>query len=180
MKTAEEQMAFYQAYHKNRWNKALHFVGIPSIIFSILIPMSWPGIHAGPVKVTVAMAFLLVIMAYYFALESTLAVGTVIFILPTLYAAHQAAGLSWTAGLAIFFIAFSVGWTFQLVGHYVFENRRPALLDNFFQIFIAPIYFLAEILFALGYKRDLQVRIDAAEAASPSPRRAAAAKRATV
>jgi uncharacterized membrane protein YGL010W len=47
------------------------------------------------------------------------------------------------------------GWILQLVGH-VFEGRRPALADNLFQIFIAPIFLCAEIFFALCYKPGLQ------------------------
>jgi len=48
---------------------------------------------------------------------------------------------------------------FQLVGH-VFEGRRPALSDNLFQIFIAPIFLVAEVFFALGLKRDVRRKIE--------------------
>ena len=51
------------------------------------------------------------------------------------------------------------GWVFQLVGH-VFEGRRPALSDNLFQIFIAPIFLVAEVFFALGLKRDVRRKIE--------------------
>ena len=40
------------------------------------------------------------------------------------------------------------------MGH-VFEGRRPALSDNLFQIFIAPVFLVAEVFFALGLKPDL-------------------------
>ena len=46
------------------------------------------------------------------------------------------------------------GWILQLVGH-VFEGRKPALADNLFQIFVAPIFLAAEVFFALGYKPGL-------------------------
>ena len=52
-----------------------------------------------------------------------------------------------------------------MIGH-VFEGKKPALADNFFQIFIAPIFLMAEIFFALGYKRDVAERIEKFSAAS--------------
>jgi uncharacterized membrane protein YGL010W len=42
----------------------------------------------------------------------------------------------------------------QLIGH-VWEGRKPALVDNFLQIFVAPIFLAAEVFFALGYKPGL-------------------------
>jgi uncharacterized membrane protein YGL010W len=53
-----------------------------------------------------------------------------------------------------FGVLFGGGWILQLVGH-VFEGRKPALTDNLFQIFVAPIFLCAEIFFALGYKPAL-------------------------
>ena len=47
MKTLEQQMAFYAAYHRNRWNKLTHFIGVPTIIFSILVPLDWPRVAFG-------------------------------------------------------------------------------------------------------------------------------------
>ena len=50
------------------------------------------------------------------------------------------------------------GWILQLVGH-VFEGRKPALTDNLFQIFVAPIFLCAELFFALGYKPELHADV---------------------
>jgi len=61
----------------------------------------------------------------------------------------SAAGWTW---FAVLFIG---GWILQLVGH-VYEGRRPALTDNLFQIFVAPIFLVAEAFFALGYKPRLR------------------------
>jgi uncharacterized membrane protein YGL010W len=62
------------------------------------------------------------------------------------------------AGWAWFGVLFVGGWILQLVGH-VFEGRRPALADNLFQIFVAPIFLAAEVFFALGYKPQLHERV---------------------
>ena len=59
-------------------------------------------------------------------------------------------------------IAAHVGsWLAQFVGHGKFEGRAPALLDNLFQaFFLAPLFVWLEILFSLGYRPELKVRVD--------------------
>jgi uncharacterized membrane protein YGL010W len=161
MKTLEQQMAFYAAYHRNRWNKATHFIGVPLIIFAILIPMAWlrlPG-TAG-FDLTAAMLFAVVVLAYYFALDVPLALAMTAFIVPVLWCADWVARLPWQTGLAVFAAAFIGGWILQLVGH-GFEGRKPALADNLFQIFVAPIFLAAEAAFALGLRHETRDEVEA-------------------
>lgn len=52
-------------------------------------------------------------------------------------------------------------WIAQFVGHGKFEGRAPALLDNLFQaFFLAPLFVWLEMLFSLGYRPELQKRVD--------------------
>ena len=157
MKTLDQQMAIYAAYHRNRWNKLTHFIGVPAIIFSILIPMSWVSIGG---DLTLAHVFVGAVLAYYFLLDVPLAVATTVATGALLYAAKLAAGTGVVSGWIWFGIFFVGGWIFQLVGH-VFEGRKPALADNLFQIFVAPIFLVAEVFFALGLKRDVLEKIEA-------------------
>jgi len=157
MKTLDQQMAIYAAYHRNRWNKLTHFIGVPAIIFSILIPMSWVSIGG---DLTLAHVFVGAVLAYYFLLDVPLAVATTVATGALLYAAKLAAGTGVVSGWIWFGIFFVGGWIFQLVGH-VFEGRKPALADNLFQIFVAPIFLVAEVFFALGLKRDILEKVEA-------------------
>lgn len=50
------------------------------------------------------------------------------------------------------------GWIIQFIGH-IFEGRRPALTANAIQIFMAPHFLIAEILFALGLARSFKAQI---------------------
>jgi uncharacterized membrane protein YGL010W len=159
MKTIAEQLGFYDAYHRNPWNKATHFVGIPAIIFALLLLLSWLGVTAGGITVTAAMVFTVAVMAYYVALDRVMAGVMVVLIGPLLFAAHQTAQWPWQQGLAIFLATFVGGWILQLIGHTVFEKRRPAFTDNLIQLLIGPLFFAAEILFFLGFKRDLQAEV---------------------
>ena len=157
MKSLDEQMSIYAAYHRDRRNKATHFVGVPAIVFAILIPMSWVEIGAG---VTLAHVFVVAVLAYYILLDAQLALATMVAVAALLYAAESVAATGISSGWIWFGIFFVGGWIFQLVGH-VFEGRKPALLDNLFQIFVAPIFLVAELFFAFGLKRDVLEKIEA-------------------
>jgi uncharacterized membrane protein YGL010W len=156
MKTLDQQMAVYAAYHRNRWNRLTHFVGVPAIVFAILIPMRWVPLGEG---LTLAHVFLAAALAYYFLLDVPLAIATAIPTCALLYAARLAAGSGYWTGWSWFGAFFVGGWIFQLVGH-VFEGRKPALADNLFQIFIAPIFLVAEVFFALGMRREVRERME--------------------
>ena len=159
MKSLEDQMSVYAAYHQDARNRATHFVGVPVIMLSLFIPLAWVRLEVAGITLTAAMIFAAVVLAYYFALDvalglAMLAVTAVLVWLGQLIAAQGAvAGWSWFAAL------FVGGWILQLVGH-LFEGRRPALADNLFQIFVAPIFLAAEVFFALGYKAALKQRIE--------------------
>jgi len=152
----DEQMSIYAAYHRDRRNKATHFVGVPAIVFAILIPMSWVEIGAG---VTLAQVFVVAVLAYYILLDAQLALATMVAVAALLYAAESAAAKGAASGWIWFGIFFAGGWALQLVGH-AFEGRKPALADNLFQIFVAPIFLVAEVFFALGLKRDVWKKIE--------------------
>ena len=154
MKTLEEQMAFYAAYHQDARNKATHFVGVPVIILSLFIPLAWPRLEIAGLPLTAAMLFAAMALAYYFILDFFLGFAMGALTLGLVWAGHQIAALGAGPAWAWFAALFVGGWILQLVGH-GFEGRRPALADNLFQIFVAPIFLCAEIFFALGYKPGL-------------------------
>ncbi len=158
MKTIEDQMSFYAAYHQDARNKATHFVGVPAIMLSLLIPLAWLRFELGGVALTAAMLLAAAVLVYYFLLDVPLALGMTVVIVAMLWLAEliaqQGAAVGWS-GFAVLFVG---GWILQLLGH-VFEGRRPALADNFFQVFVAPIFLAAEVFFALGYKPQLHARV---------------------
>lgn len=157
MKTLDQQMAIYAAYHQNRWNKLTHFIGVPAIIFAILIPLSW--ISVGD-SVTLAHVLLAAVLAYYFLLDAPLALATALASAALLFAARLVSATGSASGWMWFGACFAGGWILQLAGH-AFEGRRPALADNLFQVFVAPIFLVAEVFFALGLKRDVLAKVEA-------------------
>ena len=75
MKSIEDEMSFYAAYHQDARNKATHFIGVPAIMLSLFIPLAWIRIEVGGVTLTAAMLFAAVVMAYYFILDVPLGVS---------------------------------------------------------------------------------------------------------
>ncbi len=54
-----------------------------------------------------------------------------------------------------------LAWIAQLIGHSAFEGRAPGLLDRLLQaLFLAPMFVWFKILFVLGYRPELQTRVD--------------------
>ena len=169
VKTLEQEMAIYAAYHRDPRNRATHFLGVPLIMLALLVPLSWPNFDFFGFKVTAAMLLAAAVLAYYFVLDVALAVamlavlGALIWLAELLAAGGAAHAWIW------FGAAFVGGWILQLVGH-AFEGRRPALVDNLFQIFVAPIFLMAEVFFALGYKPELRRRLSSSgRTASSAP-----------
>lgn len=159
MKTLEEQMSFYAAYHQDARNKATHFIGVPAIMLSLFVPLAWLRIDAGGVPLTAAMLFAAVVLVYYLVLDLPLGLGMLFITVPLVWLGHALAGLGTAQGWIAFAVLFVGGWILQLVGH-VFEGRKPALADNLFQIFVAPIFLCAELFFALGYKPQLHSAVE--------------------
>ncbi len=154
MKTLEDQMSFYAAYHQDARNKATHFVGVPLIVFSLMIPLGWLRAEIGGATVTAALAVTSVLLLYYLVLDVPLglAMGAVFALM--LWGAEPLSQAPLGTSLAWFLALFVGGWALQLWGH-VYEGRKPALVDNLFQIFVAPIFLAAEVFFTLGYKPRL-------------------------
>lgn len=158
MQTLEQQMGFYAAYHQDPRNKATHFVGVPMIVFGLFIALGWVRVEVGGVPLTAAMALAAVVLAWYFLLDVPLALAMLAVNAVLLYLADRVSVQPIAAGLVWFAVFFGGGWVIQLVGH-VWEGRKPALVDNLLQIFVAPIFLAAELFFALGYKPALQAAV---------------------
>jgi uncharacterized membrane protein YGL010W len=154
MKPLEEQMSMYAAYHQDTRNKATHFLGVPAIVLSLMIPLSWLRYDA----LTAAMVITAALLAYYLALDLWLGLAMCAVMGALLWLGQLIADQGALAGWAWFGVLFVGGWILQLVGH-VYEGRRPALADNLFQIFVAPIFLCAELFFALGYKPRLHAEV---------------------
>jgi uncharacterized membrane protein YGL010W len=156
-----EQLAMYTSYHRDGRNKATHFVGVPAIAVSLLLPMALVPVFAvGGYGVTLAALFGLAVMVFWVALDPPIGLATSLVFVPAVVFAEWLPAEGRATVWILFAILFVGGWIVQLVGH-VFEGRKPALADNLLQILIAPVFLVTEVVFALGFRKALEAAVEA-------------------
>lgn len=150
------QLASYASVHRDWRNKATHFVGIPLIVFSLLLILSLWRFEIGGRDWTVSLAVALLAVLGWMALDLGIGVVMALLMAPAWYAAEALAGALGpsSAVWVAFLVLFVGGWVLQFLGHH-YEGKRPALLDNIFQSFIGPMFLVAEALVVMGQRRDL-------------------------
>ncbi len=157
MKSLADQMSVYAAYHRHPVNRAIHFVGIPSIVSSLMVFLGFVGPwQVANLEVTAAHVATVLLLGWYLALDFAIGVAAVALFTVLLVAALRLPTVLGTeTALTVAGAVFALGWVVQFIGHGVWEKRRPALVDNLFQVFVAPIFLVAETAFALGLRRPL-------------------------
>ncbi|HOK08397.1 MAG TPA: DUF962 domain-containing protein [Candidatus Hydrogenedens sp.] len=153
MKTLKEQIDIYAGYHKNPYNKLTHYFGIPIIIFSLLLFLSWLKYPGFPVYINGATIFLVCVFFYYFILDKTISFIMALLISPLFALTFLFQKVEWRVNLMVFLVLFVGGWILQFIGHTVFEKKKPAFTDNLIQLLIGPLFFVIEILRKVGVQR---------------------------
>ena len=149
------QLASYAAVHRSGRNKATHFVGIPIIVFSLLLILALWRIHPAGREVSMALLVAIVAVLGWMALDFGIGLIMAALMVPTWYAAEALAGaLGPSSTVVAFLVLFVGGWALQFLGHH-YEGKRPALIDNIFQAFIGPMFLVAEAMVVMGQRRDL-------------------------
>lgn len=148
MSLLERQMRVYAAFHRDPINKLTHAVGVPTIVFALLLGVACLG--GGRVLAALLVLYLLPIL-----LMEPL-VGAVLAVLMAGLAGAAMAGAAGHLGdpARVGAQAFVGGWALQFVGH-VFEGKRPAFLTNLAQLLVAPPFMVRELLAALGLAKPL-------------------------
>ncbi len=160
MKPVSQVLGEYAAYHRHPLNRMTHYFGIPLIIFSLLLILSIPGFFVGQINISAADIIIAIIITWYLLLDIRLGLLSMIFIVPVLLLADLAGSyLSGSLVNGIFAFTFISGWILQLLGHRI-EKRRPALVDNFMQVFSAPLFLISELVFSFGYRQSLARQVD--------------------
>ncbi len=151
----QRQLAGYSAVHRSPRNKATHFVGIPVIVFSLLLLLALWRVEPAGHEVSMALVIGALAVLAWIALDAGIGLIMAALMVPAWYAAEALAGaLGHSGSLTAFGVLFVGGWALQFLGHH-YEGKRPALMDNIFQGFIGPMFLVAETLVASGYRPDL-------------------------
>jgi uncharacterized membrane protein YGL010W len=156
------QLTLYATYHRDARNCATHYIGIPLLFLSVLLPLALWRVQIGGVVLTAATFMTALGLVGWMLLDRVVGLALVLAVIPFILLAEW---IAWrfgaTAAWLIALALFVVGWAFQIVGHAAFERRRPAAIDNLFQAFIGPMFIMAKALVALGLRPDLAKAMNA-------------------
>jgi uncharacterized membrane protein YGL010W len=161
------QLADYVEYHRDPWNCAFHVFGILTLFTGSVLPLStWPvslfGIHT-----TLAVVAALPVLIYWLVLDVGLglaiaAAAALLLLGAAVITSHVTMIQMWSV-TAILIIA---GVAFQVIGHQVFERRKPSLTDHPGHLLLGPMFVMAKLLIAMGLRRDLAGIIEPASQSS--------------
>jgi len=154
-------LTMYAEYHRDRRNILTHFIGVPMIVFGVVVLLVRPTFMVGGWAMTPAWVAYGLATAWYLT-RGELALGalTSVGIGLLTIGAHTVGGgsvaswLSWGIGM------FAVGWVIQLVGHY-YEGRKPAFADDVVGLLVGPMLVMLELAALLGLFKGLIARIEA-------------------
>ncbi|KAI8933167.1 hypothetical protein NX059_009808 [Plenodomus lindquistii] len=168
----KKNLIFYGAYHRNPTNIAIHISCVPILLATGFIfgtntpslPLRAPALLSRlnlPLNLgTLAAA---TYSTLYLLLSPNIAGLTAT---PLIMGAAALANRCMSRYNATKVNSIAIGvhvvsWILQFVGHGKFEGRKPALLDNLVQaLFLAPLFVWYEVLFKMGFYRDLQREVE--------------------
>lgn len=159
MKTLEQHLSTYAAYHRDRRNIATHFAGIPMIVVAVATLLSRPVIDAGGLPLSPAVLVVALAVGFYLALDLRYGAAMAGLLALVLWPAHAlAAGptATWLLAGGGLFVG---GWIIQFVGH-IFEGKKPAFVDDLVGLLVGPLFIVAEAGFFLGLRDQLRQRIE--------------------
>ncbi len=137
----------YSACHRNFVNKLTHYVGIPMILISLLGLLStlqiptFDTLNEGFLRLDGGVILWSLAVLWYCFLDWRLA-------LPFSLVGAGCYFISREIPIAGNILMFGIGWTLQLVGHYLFEKKSPAFMKNLMQLLIGPLWLFAK---TIGY-----------------------------
>ena len=158
MKTLNDHLANYAAYHRDRRNIAIHSVGIPLIVLSVAVLLSRPRIENDWMSLSPATAVFGLATLFYLRLDVRFGLGMSVVNIVSMVFGTWAAAQPTSTWLGLGLGLFSVGWVLQFIGHF-WEGKKPAFLDDVMGLLIGPLFVAAEFAFALGWRGKIQDHI---------------------
>jgi uncharacterized membrane protein YGL010W len=150
------QLAFYARSHRDPRTCATHYLGIPMLFLAAILPLQASIVAIGSLQLPLAVVLVMPALIGWMVLDLGVGAALLLLLCPLFAIAEfivNAGGtrLMWWAAAALFL----VGWSFQFLGHAVFERRRPAFVDDLSQTLIGPMFVVAKLLVWLGMRPDL-------------------------
>ena len=133
MKTLEDQLSQYAAYHRDRRNILTHFVGIPMIVLAVVVLLARPAFELAGFPVSAATLAVIAATLYYLRLDLRFGLTMGALLVACLAAAQATAVLS------------TGNWAF---------------VDDIMGLVIGPLFVVAELAFLMGLRREVEAVIE--------------------
>jgi uncharacterized membrane protein YGL010W len=145
MRPIDSLLSRYGESHRNDTNKLIHWICVPTIMFSLvglLFAIPFPGGRA--LFTNWAAVVLALALIYYLRLSFPMFLGFVLITVVLLWGNHaiyhavgMRAGLLAAISLTIFFLA----WIGQFIGHKI-EGKKPSFLQDVQYLLIGPAWLM--------------------------------------
>ena len=145
MKSITQWLEEYGVSHKNKTNKIIHYLCVPTIymtVFGLFWSIPFP-IADMPMWVNWSTVIAIPAMFFYFSLSFTVGLGM------TLFSVLVVAFLQWwqltiadtMSVLVMSVLVFVIAWILQFVGHHI-EGKKPSFIKDVQFLLIGPAWIL--------------------------------------
>ena len=150
------QLADYVEYHRDPLKCAMQVIGLQYLFLAAVLPLSLWSVTLFGIEASAAIIAVIPVVFYWFLLDVALGAGILAAAVALLSAAALIVGqVTPLAMWSLTAVLIVVGVASQIIGHRVFEGRQPALVDNPTHLLLGPMFVMAKLFIALGFRRDL-------------------------
>lgn len=150
-----DMLTGYAASHQHPFNVFVHMIGIPTIMFGVLIPLTWASVDVAGVTVSLAHVVMLAFFLFYLTLDTVFAIAFLVLALALTYFATIVGAKPLAVSGTVAAAAFSGGYAAQFIGHAV-EKSMPVLVKHPIQANLAaPFFQIVEVFKVLGLRDEL-------------------------
>jgi uncharacterized membrane protein YGL010W len=152
MRTMQEWLDEYGESHRHPVNKAIHWVCVPAIVFTVLGLLSLvpvPGFASALVQWVgpwADWATLVVVLAgiWYLVLSPPLALGMLLLSFAMLALVHALDATLPFPAWRLYVGVFVVAWIGQFIGHHI-EGRKPSFFKDVQFLLVGPAWLLSHL-----------------------------------
>jgi uncharacterized membrane protein YGL010W len=150
------QLADYVEYHRDPRNCAMHVLGIIFLFLAAVLPLTEWSISVFGIHISLAVILVLPVLIYWLILDAPVGLaiaGAAVLLLMTaaMIVDHASAMGVWITSAVLI----AIGVASQIIGHRVFEQRQPALVDNPAHLLLGPMFLMTKLFIVFGFRQDL-------------------------
>lgn len=154
-------MVNYGFFHQDKVNLITHFIGVPIILASTILPLTWLSFAGSGSLLNAGLVAVLAIAIYYISLDRKLGLISVPFLLLLWYVASLVGSTGYLPAGWYALAGFFGGYALQFAGH-AYEGKKPALMafNPIIAMLTAPLFIVTEVIGLFGGMPELFARVN--------------------